>query len=162
VEQAQVVVVQIAEHDVENRAAAQGEKHHEFKEGKAAALLLNWGLGIAFLVFPSIRQLRRGGVNRFDGPAIDLSAQAGAPVGSLSRGAHGFFQSLAWKALPGLNIGGVAFINPAVTVQPEQSLNMADDLATGGSGFEYLPQKAFAGQAQAEDALAAVRALLGG
>jgi hypothetical protein len=35
-------------------------------------------------------------------------------------------------------------------------LNLTDDLAAGGFGFEQLPDEAFEGQAQVEDAIAAV------
>ena len=44
----------------------------------------------------------------------------------------------------------------AAAVQPEQGLDLADDLPAGGLGFEQLPEKALEGQAQAKDAVAAV------
>ena len=46
----------------------------------------------------------------------------------------------------------------AATVQPEQGLDLADDFPTGGFGFEQLPEEALEGQAQTEDAVAAVGA----
>ena len=44
--QAQVLVVEVAEHDVQHRAAAQREEHGEFEDGKPAALFLRGGLRI--------------------------------------------------------------------------------------------------------------------
>ena len=73
-EQPQIVVVHIAEHDVKHRAAAQGEEHHELKDGKAAALLLDGGLRIAFLVLWRIGQLGGGSIDDLDRAAIDLAA----------------------------------------------------------------------------------------
>ncbi len=47
-------------------------------------------------------------------------------------------------------------------MQAEEGLHLADDLAAGGLGFEHLPEEAFEGQAQAEDALTAVGTVLFG
>ena len=45
-------------------------------------------------------------------------------------------------------------------MQAQQGLDVADDFAAGGVGLEQLPDEAFEGQAQGEDALAAVGAFL--
>src|ERR1035437_4141218 len=51
----------------------------------------------------------------------------------------------------------------AATLQAQECLDLADHFAAGGFRFEQLPDEAFEGQAQAEDAVAAVGAvLLGG
>src|SRR5439155_2424281 len=105
-EQTQVVVMQVAEHDVEHRPATQGEEPHELKDGKAAALLLNGGLGAAFLVFPGLGKLCGRGIGHFDWTAIELATGAGAAVSGLGGGAEGFCQAVARQALPGLDIGG--------------------------------------------------------
>jgi hypothetical protein len=71
---------------------------------------------------------------------------------------QGFFQAFAGKALARLDVGGGALIHLALAQRLEERLDGTDDLAAGGSGFEHLPQEAFKGQPQAENALAAVGA----
>ena len=58
--------------------------------------------------------------------------------------------------------GALAQADPAPAAQAEQRLDLAHDFAAGGFGFENLPDEALESQAQAEDALSAVGALLGG
>src|ERR1017187_6643463 len=57
-------------------------------------------------------------------------------------------------------MGRVALINRGAALQAQPGLDLTDDLAAGGFGFEQLPDEAFEGQAQAEDAVAAVGAVL--
>jgi len=62
-----------------------------------------------------------------------------------------------------LDVGRIALIDRCPALQAQEGLDLTDDLAAGGFGFEQLPDEAFEGQAQAEDAVAAVGAvLLGG
>src|SRR5437867_2348205 len=156
------MVVQVAEHDIKHGTAAQREEHHEFEDGKAAALLLGGRLWVAFLVFVGVRQLSGGGIDYFNRTAIELAAGADPAVGGLGGSAEGFFQSLSWQTLPGLHVAGVPLVNETSTVEAEQSLDMADDLAAGGFGSEHLPEEALEGEAQAKDPVAAVGALIGG
>ena len=44
--------------------------------------------------------------------------------------------------------------------QPKQGMNLAHNFAAGGLGFEHLPKEAFAGQAQRENALATIGAVV--
>ena len=160
-EQAQVMVVQVAEHDIEHRAAAQGEEHHKFEHGKAAAGLLNGRLRVAFLVLAGIGQLCGRGIDDLNRPTVDLAARADAAVRHLGGGADGLFQSLSGQALSGLDIGRVAFVDGGPAVQAQEGLDLAHDLPAGGLGFEHLPDEALEGEAQAKDPLTAIDALIG-
>jgi hypothetical protein len=62
----------------------------------------------------------------------------------------------------GLHVSRVTLVDGAFTVQAEKGLHLADDFTAGGLGLEQLPDEALEGQAQGEDALAAVGALLFG
>jgi hypothetical protein len=55
-----------------------------------------------------------------------------------------------------LHIGRGALIDATLALGLKEGLNGADDLATGGPGFEHLPEETFQGEAEAENALAAV------
>ena len=59
-----------------------------------------------------------------------------------------------------MDIGRVAFIDVAAVAQPEQGLDLPDDLPAGGFGFEHLPEEALESEPQAEDAVAAVGAFV--
>jgi hypothetical protein len=69
---------------------------------------------------------------------------------------------LAGQAQPGLHISGVTLIDGAFLVKLEEGLDLADDLAAGGLGFEQLPEEALEGQPQGVNARAAVGALVFG
>ena len=71
-------------------------------------------------------------------------------------GSHGLFQAFDRQALAGLDISGIFFADAGAALQAQQSLNLPNDFATRSLGLEHLPDKAFEGQAQGEDALAAV------
>ena len=159
-QQAQVMVMEAAQNDVEDGPAGQGEERHKLHNGKSAARFLRRGLGVAFLVFAGVGQLGGGAVHHLDGAALELAAAAGPPIGGLGGGGQGFFQALLGQSLPGLDIGRVALINESPARQPKQGLNLAHDFAAGGLGFEYLPKEAFAGQAQRENALATIGAVV--
>lgn len=77
--------MQIAEHDVEHSAAAQGEQHHKLHHRKTAAELLGGGLGIDFVVWQRVGQLRGGTVGHFDRTALQVTAGADTPVGCPGR-----------------------------------------------------------------------------
>jgi len=85
-----------------------------------------------------------------------LAVRADAALGSLGRGAQGFFQPLLGQTLAGLDIGRITLPDRMATVQAQEGLNLTDDLTAGGFGFEQLPNEAFEGQAQVEDAIATV------
>jgi hypothetical protein len=154
------MVMQAAGEDVEHCAASQRHQHHKLHQGEATTAFLGGGLGIALLVFPGVRQLRGGAVHHFDGPALQLTAGARAPVCGLGGGGHRFFQALFGQPQPGLDIGGVAGGRTPQARQPEECLDLADDLAAGGPGLEHLPEETFQGQAQSEHPFPAVGALI--
>jgi hypothetical protein len=81
----------------------------------------------------------------------------------LGGGGQSFFEPFFGQPLPGLNIGRIARLDRPFAVQAEEGLDLAHHLAAGGPGLEHLPEEAFEGQAQTEDPLPAVGALvLGG
>ena len=59
------------------------------------------------------------------------------------------------QPLAGLAVGAAVFIDPALVMEGEEGLDLADDFAAGGFGFEDLVEEAKEGAAHAEDALAA-------
>ena len=67
------------------------------------------------------------------------------------------FQALLGQSLPSLDVGRITLIDQSPTGQPEERLDLADDFAAGGFGFEQLPEEALESQPQREDAVAAVR-----
>jgi len=93
---------------------------------------------------------------------LELADHAHAAVGGLGGGAHGLFQPLPRQAQSGLHISGVALIDGTLVVELEERLDLADDLAARGLGFEQLPEETLEGQPQGVNALAAVGALVFG
>ena len=156
------MVAQAVHDHLKNSPAAQGEEHHEFHNRKTTAGLLSGGLGVAFLVFLGIGQLGGGTIDHFDGAALQLAGGTGAVIGGLSGGAQGLLQPFPRQAQAGLHVSRVALIDRALAVQPEEGLDLPHDLPAGGFGSEQLPDKALEGQAQGEDAVAAVGAVLRG
>src|SRR6266446_1654065 len=150
------MVVPVAQHDIEHGTAGQREEHHEFEDGKTAAFLLGGRLWMAFLVFLGVGQLSGGGLNDFHRTAIELAAggdRAVAPKAFSSRSRGSRCRACTQAESPSSM--------ESSTVEAEQSLDMADDLAAGGFGGEHLPKETFEGPAQAKDPVAAVRSLLG-
>ena len=92
-QQAQVMVMEAAQDDVEDRPAAQGKEHDKLQDGKAAAGLLRDGLGIALLVLRGVGQLGGGAVHDLDGTALESAAWAGAAIGGLGGGGSRAFSS---------------------------------------------------------------------
>ena len=160
-EQAQVIVAQTPQGHVQDRPAGEGKEHHELQQGKAAAGFLGRALGIALLVLGRVGQLGAGAVGDLDGALPQAGAAPGAAVGRLGGHAQGLFETFAWQALAGLDIGRVAFVHRRAPLQAQEGLDVTDDFAAGGVGFEHLPEEALAGQAQVEDAVAAVGAFVG-
>jgi hypothetical protein len=112
---------------------------------------------------PGLRWSHSRRSNHFDGTALQLAGAAGAAIGGLGGGDQSLLQSFLRQAQAGLHASRVALIDRALAVQPEEGLNLPHDLPAGGFGFEQLPDKALEGQAQGEDAVATVGALvLGG
>jgi hypothetical protein len=161
-EQAQIVVAPAGHDHVEHGPAGQGKEHEELQHRKAAAGLLAAGLRVTLLVGLGVGQLGGGAVHHFDWPAVELAAGTGPAVGGLSGGGQRFFQACLGQPLPRLDIGGVAFVHPTATRQPEQGLDLAHDFAAGGVGFEHLPDEAIEGQPEAENPVAAVGSLVRG
>jgi len=144
------MVMQIAQEDVAEGATGQRKEHDEFEDRKTAARFLRGRLGIAFLVFGGVGQLGGGAVHHFDRAALELAGRAHATIGGLGGGAQG------------LHLSGVAVIDRTLVVELKERLDLANDLAAGGLGFEELPEEALERQPQGENALAAVRSLLFG
>lgn len=82
-EQAQIVLVQVAQHHLQQRPAGQGEQHHQLEHGKAAAGLLTGGLRIFLLVGRGVGCLHRTAIHRLDRPPLQGGAGAGTPFGRL-------------------------------------------------------------------------------
>ena len=161
-EQAQVMVTKTAQQDVEDGPAGQGHEGHEFHDGKATATFLTGGLGITLLVLRGVGQLGGGTIDDEDSTALELAALAGAGVGALGGGGESLLQTLQGQALAGLDIGRVAFIDRRACAQAAQSLDLAHHFTAGSAGLEHLPDKAFEGQGQGEDPVAAVGSLVPG
>ena len=109
---------------------------------------------MAFLVFLGVGQLSGGGLNDFHRTAIELAAggdRAVAPKAFSSRSRGSRCRACTQAESPSSM--------ESSTVEAEQSLDMADDLAAGGFGGEHLPKETFEGPAQAKDPVAAVRSL---
>src|ERR1017187_6252718 len=162
VQQAQVMVMEAAQDDVEDGPAGQGEERDKPQDGKAAAGLLRRGLGVTSLVLAGVGQLGGRGVDHLNRTPVELAAWAGPTIRGLGGGGEGLFQSFFGPAEPALDIDGVALIDVAAALQPEEGLNLAHDFPTGGFGVEQLPEEALEGQVQTKDAVAAVGALVFG
>lgn len=159
-EQAQIVLVQVAQHHLQQRPAGQGEQHHQLEHGKAAAGLLTGGLRIFLLVGRGVGCLHRTAIHRLDRPPLQGGAGAGTPFGRLSGGGQDAFQAFLRQTPAGLDVSRGAFIHGALALEAGQRLHLADDFAAGGAGLEHLPEKAFAGEAQGEEPLPAVGAFV--
>jgi len=85
--------MEVAQGDVEDGPAGQGEKGDKLQDGKATAGFLRRRLGVAFLVPAGIGQLGSRGVGYLEGPPLKLAALADAAIGGLSGGAQSLFQS---------------------------------------------------------------------
>jgi hypothetical protein len=162
VKQAQIMAAQTVEHHLPNGPAAQGHERYEAQDGKAATGLLGRGLGITPLIAGGVGQLGGGTIDHQNPPARQLARAPGPSFRALSGGAQGLFEPWTGQSLAGLDIGAIALLNGTAALETEQGLDLADDLATGGLGIEHLPDETFEGQAQAEDALAAVGTILFG
>jgi hypothetical protein len=112
------------------------------------------------LIAGGVGQLSGGTIHHQDSSARQLACAPGPALRALRGGAQGLFEPWTGQALAGLDVGAIAFLNGAAALKAEQGLDLANDLATGGLGIEHLPDKTFEGQAEAEDALAAVGAIL--
>jgi hypothetical protein len=65
------------------------------------------------------------------------------------------------QAIAGLTVGTGVFIDPALIVEAEQSLNLPDNLSAGAGGFEDLIEEAEEGAAHIIDSLTAVGTFIG-
>ncbi len=84
--------------------------------------------------------------------------------GLLAGGGQGDAQALEGlqrQPLAGLAVGAGAFVKAAPTVKGEESLDLAHNLAAGALGIEHLIEETKEGAPDAEDAFAAVGALIG-
>ena len=151
-------------HDhVEHGPAGQGKQNQKLHHRKAAAGFLTAGLGVTPLVGVGVGQLRGGTVHDFDRAPLQGVAWLHPSFSGLGGGHQCLFQPVLGQTLASLDIGRVACLDGTFVMQTEERLYLAHHFATGGSGPEHLPDEAFKGQAQAEDALPAVDpVLLGG
>lgn len=99
-------------------------------------------------------------IDDFDGAALELAARAGVPVGVLGRGAEHPLQALAGQAFAALAISAGVFIDGPASQQAKEGLDVADHLAAGAAGVKGLPEETLHRQAEVEDAVAAVEALV--
>ena len=67
-----------------------------------------------------------GTIDHFDGATAQLAVRADAALGSLGRGAQGFFQPLLGQTLAGLDIGRITLPDRMATVQAQEGLNLTD------------------------------------
>jgi hypothetical protein len=124
---------------------------------------LRGGLGKTPLVFRRVRQLGGGPVHHLHRAALQPGGAARPAVRRLGGGGQSLFQPLPRQPLTGLHVSRVTLLDRAFAVQAEERLHLAHHLAAGGPGLEHLPDEAFQGEAQTEDALATVKAvILGG
>ena len=65
------------------------------------------------------------------------------------------------QSFAALAVGAGVLIDRVLVLEGEEGLDLADDFAAGGIGFEHLAQEAKEGAAHAIDALAAIAALVG-
>jgi hypothetical protein len=70
-------------------------------------------------------------------------------------------QNIPRQASAGLAVGAAALVDVPVLVQGKKRLDLPDDLAAGAIGIEHLVEKSKEGAPDAENALSAVKALVG-
>ena len=125
----------------QDRAAEQGEEHHQAHHGKAGFVgaLERW---VGGAVFARVGHGDRRAVQDLEGPALELGQRGGQPVGGLGGGAQGLRQLAHGQARFGAAIGAIFGRELGAVVQLQEGLELTDDLAAGGAGIEPLPEQA--------------------
>lgn len=147
-------------HAMEQRTALQAEKTHQLEQGKAAARLLVFGLGPAFLIGRS--------VGHGNGGAIDQAHAASPPERSLRSIALHLIGQMRTDLIqggglePGARLAAGAGLESGQRLLGKLKLKPADDpaqgVATGRAALEHLGEEGPESNSRAEEALPAVRA----
>lgn len=154
------MVVQAAQHHLQNGPGVQTKKGYELHHGKSVTGFLPGRLGITFLIFFGVSQLRSGAVDDLDGPAPQSCALGGSPSGCLRDGTQGRLHLLFWQTLACLNVSRVVLVDRSLSLEAQQALNLTHHFPAGRARFKHLPDEALESKAQVETAVAAVGALL--
>lgn len=155
-EQAQVVVVEVAHDHVQQGPAGQGEEHPQLQHGETAARLLAGGLRVFLLVGRRVGQLHRTAIDHLDRAPLQTRAGRRPLPGRLGGGGQNPFQSVLRQTLAGLDVSRGAFIHGSPALPAGQGLHLTDHFPASRVRLEHLPEKTLAGEAQGEEPLPAV------